>query len=44
LETVTEYTPTLPEVFVTLGIWALGFSILTLLYKIAISIKEELAG
>ena len=44
LETVTEYTPTAPEIFITLGIWALGFSILTVLYKIAISVKEEVAG
>jgi len=44
LETVTEYTPTVPEVFITLGVWALGFSILTVLYKIAISVKEEVAG
>jgi molybdopterin-containing oxidoreductase family membrane subunit len=44
LETVTEYTPTGPEILITLGIWALGFSILTVLYKIAISVKEEVAG
>jgi len=43
LETVTEYTPTVPEVFITLGIWSLGFAILTVLYKIAISVKEEVA-
>jgi Ni/Fe-hydrogenase subunit HybB-like protein len=42
--TVTEYSPTLQEVFITLGIWALGFAILTALYKIVISVKEELAG
>ena len=41
IETVTEYFPTLPEICVTLGIWALGFTILTVLYKIAVSIKEE---
>ena len=41
LEAITEYTPTTPEVLITLGIWAIGFSILTVLYKIAVSIKEE---
>jgi len=41
LENITEYTPTAPEVLITLGIWAIGFSILTVLYKIAVSIKEE---
>ncbi|MBW1679544.1 MAG: polysulfide reductase NrfD, partial [Deltaproteobacteria bacterium] len=35
LETITEYTPTLPEVGITLGIWAMGFLVLTVLYKIA---------
>lgn len=44
VETITEYTPTLPEVLIALGVWALGFSILTVLYKIAISVKEELTG
>ena len=41
LEDITEYTPTAPEVLITLGIWAIGFSILTVLYKVAVSIKEE---
>lgn len=41
LEEITEYTPTALEVLITLGIWAIGFSILTVLYKIAVSIKEE---
>ncbi|MEF9425976.1 MAG: polysulfide reductase NrfD [Candidatus Mariimomonas ferrooxydans] len=39
---VTEYFPTLPEVLISLGIWAVGFLILTVLYKIAIAVKEEL--
>lgn len=38
---ITEYWPTLPEAIITLGIWAMGFLILSVLYKIAISIKEE---
>lgn len=40
-ERITEYWPTLPESLITLGIWATGFLILTVLYKIAISVKEE---
>jgi molybdopterin-containing oxidoreductase family membrane subunit len=44
LEDITEYTPTVPEVFITLGIWAIGFIILTVLYKIAVSVKEEIAA
>ncbi len=41
LEAVTQYFPTGPEVMITLGIWAMGFLILTVLYKIALSVKEE---
>ncbi len=41
-ERVTEYTPTLPELLITFGIWAIGFLILTVLYKVAVSIREEL--
>jgi Ni/Fe-hydrogenase subunit HybB-like protein len=42
LEHVTEYWPTVPEAMITLGVWAMGFLILTLLYKVAVSIKEEI--
>ncbi len=42
LEKVTEYWPTGPEAIIALGIWAMGFLVLTLLYKIAVSIKEEI--
>lgn len=42
MEKVTEYTPTIPEAIITLGVWALGFLVLTLLYKVAVSIKEEI--
>ncbi len=41
LEKVIEYWPTVPEALITLGIWALGFFILSVLYKVAVSIKEE---
>jgi Ni/Fe-hydrogenase subunit HybB-like protein len=40
-ERITEYWPTLPETLITLAIWAIGFLVLTVLYKIAVSIKEE---
>ncbi|MGA7104187.1 MAG: hypothetical protein WBX49_02470, partial [Candidatus Deferrimicrobiaceae bacterium] len=39
---VTEYSPTLPEGLITLGIYAGGFLIITLLYKITVSVREEL--
>ena len=38
---VREYVPTVPELMIALGIWATGFFILTVLYKIAVSVKEE---
>ncbi len=41
LHEVNEYVPTAPELMITLGVWAAGFLVLTVLYKIAVSIKEE---
>ncbi|MBM9536652.1 sulfate reduction electron transfer complex DsrMKJOP subunit DsrP [Desulfobulbus alkaliphilus] len=41
LEEITEYYPTLNEIFITIGIWATGFFILTILYKIAIGVEHE---
>ncbi|MEW6663294.1 MAG: sulfate reduction electron transfer complex DsrMKJOP subunit DsrP [Bacillota bacterium] len=40
-EQVVEYVPTAPELMITIGIWATGAFVLTLLYKIAVSVKEE---
>ncbi|MEC4686558.1 MAG: NrfD/PsrC family molybdoenzyme membrane anchor subunit [Nitrospirota bacterium] len=39
-ERVTEYWPTLPETVITIGVWAIGLLVLTVLYKVAISIRE----
>ncbi len=41
LEHVTEYLPTLPELLITVGVYAIGFLILTVLYKIVIEVKKE---
>jgi Ni/Fe-hydrogenase subunit HybB-like protein len=43
LGAVTEYSPTFPEIFITLAIWALGFLMITVFYKIALSVREALA-
>ena len=43
-ERVVEYWPTLPEMVISMGVWATGFFVLTVLYKIAVSVKEEIAG
>ena len=40
-EKVVEYWPTLPEMMISVGVWATGFFIITVLYKIATSVKEE---
>jgi molybdopterin-containing oxidoreductase family membrane subunit len=44
LGAVTEYAPTLPEVAITLGIWAFGFLTLTVFYKITLSVRATLEG
>lgn len=43
-ERVFEYLPTFLEVIISLGVWATGFFVLTVLYKIAVSVKEEAAA
>ena len=42
LERIADYTPTLPEAAITIGIWALGLLIVTLLYKVFVSLRQEL--
>jgi Ni/Fe-hydrogenase subunit HybB-like protein len=44
LHEVNEYIPTIPEILIALGVWALGFLVLTALYKIAVGVKEEVLG
>lgn len=39
---VTPYVPTAPELAITLGVWATGFLIMAVLYKVAIGVKEEI--
>lgn len=41
-EEIVEYYPTLNELFITIGVWATGFFILTILYKIAIGVEHEI--
>ncbi len=44
LEHVTEYIPTKLELMVTLGVYAAGFLILTILYKVAVGVKKEVGA
>ncbi len=37
---VTRYTPTLPELLIVAAIWAIGFLMITVFYKIALAIRE----
>ena len=41
LEHVTEYMPTLPELAISLMVYAIGLLILTVLYKITLAVKES---
>ena len=41
LHQVNEYIPTVPEIIITLGVYGLGFFILTVLFKMAVGVKEE---
>ena len=41
LEALTDYTPTGPEIAITVGVWALGLLIITLFYKIFVSVRTE---
>jgi Ni/Fe-hydrogenase subunit HybB-like protein len=44
LNQVRTYWPTRQESIIALGVWSIGFLILTFLYKIAVSVREETAG
>jgi molybdopterin-containing oxidoreductase family membrane subunit len=43
LGNITEYTPTVIEVVISLGVYGVGFLVLTLLYKIVIGVRERAA-
>lgn len=42
LHEITEYVPTANEIGITVGVWATGFFILTVLYKIAVGVEHEI--
>jgi len=43
-EKVFEYWPTLPEMVISIGVWATGILVITVLYKMTVSVKEEVAA
>ena len=44
LHHVNEYVPTIPEIIITIGVYATGALVLTALFKMAISVKEEVSA
>ncbi|HUH66662.1 MAG TPA: NrfD/PsrC family molybdoenzyme membrane anchor subunit [Syntrophales bacterium] len=38
---ITRYTPTWPEAAIAIGVWSMGFLIITVLYKIFLSVRES---
>lgn len=41
LEAITDYVPTGPEVAITIGVWTMGLLLITIFYKIFISVRTE---
>jgi molybdopterin-containing oxidoreductase family membrane subunit len=41
LGAVTEYFPTFTEILITLGIWALGLLMVTVFYKITLTVRRS---
>jgi molybdopterin-containing oxidoreductase family membrane subunit len=39
---VTEYAPTRPEIAITIGVWAVGGLVLTLLYTLVVNVRKRL--
>ncbi len=39
---VTEYTPTCPEIVITVGVYAVGCFVLTVLYQVVLSVRQRL--
>lgn len=44
LEVITQYVPTGAEIAITLGVWAVGFLILTLFYRIFVVVQSGIDG
>lgn len=42
LHEVNEYAPSIPEIGITIGVYAMGALVLTVLYKLVIGVKEEI--
>ena len=38
---VVEYTPSAPELMITLGVWGIGFFILSVLFKVVLTLRRQ---
>jgi len=41
---VTAYVPTAPELLISLGVYGIGAFLVTTLYKVALSVRGEVAS
>lgn len=41
---IARYSPTLAEIVITIGVWSVGILILTVLYKVTVSIKKGMVS
>ena len=41
---IARYSPTLAEIFITIGVWSVGILFLTVLYKVTVSIKKGMVS
>ncbi|HDL19558.1 MAG TPA: menaquinol oxidoreductase [Bacteroidetes bacterium] len=41
---VVEYTPTFPEIMISVGVYGIGALLITILYRVALSVKGEVPG
>ena len=44
LHHVNEYAPSILEIIITLGVYGIGALVLTVLFKMAVSVKEEVGA
>ncbi len=44
LGAMTRYVPTLPEILISVGVWAVGALMITVFYKIALSVRQSALG
>jgi molybdopterin-containing oxidoreductase family membrane subunit len=40
---ITEYTPTIPELLIALGVYGIGVLVLTVLYKIVLTLRGQVS-